>query len=158
MIVFLNGLHRFHYAELTLIIFTPQRLFTDTVRCHILGVIESEGNDVCLSVYMLLNPLLFLWHQAWGWPGSTAEEAEVNWGWVGQVLWSPEGCPGETGARWEEGHRCKFGLTVPLTGGEAPVGRPQHNSLTLNHPLGPIRKLNCQPSFRCTLLIKVCNN
>lgn len=32
-------------------------------------------------------------------------------------------------------------LTAPLTGGEAPVGHPLPNGLTLSHPLGPLRKL-----------------
>lgn len=97
-------------------------------------------NEV-IKINMVVT-LLFLCSQAWGWPGGTTEEAEVNWGWVGQVLWSPEGCPGKTGTCWEEGHRCKF--TEPLSSGNAPVGptgdprREKHEGLQAPNRLTPM--------------------
>ena len=44
---------------------------------------------------------------AGGWTGWPAEKAQRNWRWTGQIHWSFEKCPGETGALRDDSFRCK---------------------------------------------------
>lgn len=62
--------------------------------------------QACMVMFM---SLVTVWAAtARGWISNHAEEAERNRRWAWQVFWSFKRCPGEAGARREEGGWCKF--------------------------------------------------